>query len=254
MAFPLTVNLSYGMEKVQTSAQKHKLGTRAVLPDGRVFYYAKEDGTGIASAGFIVDGVGLVAAHDMDCTATAAHSVGDTTISIEVPTTDLTKNQYADGYLVFNDDGGEGEVYRIKSHPAHDASDDNTVIITLDEEDGFVHAISAGASAIQCGLAANPYLSSTIYQHDAIVGSPLGWSASDVASGSFGWMCVKGLTMALCNGAITIGLPVVAANDTLDGAVEALDSDDDAEGTIVGYMGNTVGADTEYSLIKANIQ
>ena len=67
-------------------------------------------------------------------------------------------------------------------------------------------------------------------------------------------MCVKGLTMALCNGAVTIGLPVVAANDTLDGAVEALDSDDDAEGTIVGYMGNTVGADTEYSLIKANIQ
>ena len=158
-----------------------------------------------------------VAAHDRDITVTtgADISVGDTTVSLEVPTTDLTEDQYKDGWLILNDIGEEGHMYKIKSHPAHDASADNTVIITIDEEDGFVHAISAG---------------------------------------SFGWMCVKGLTMALCNGAVTIGLPVVAANDTLDGAVEALDSDDDAEGTIVGYMGNTVGADTEYSLIKANIQ
>ena len=40
MAFPLTVNLSYGMEKRETSDQRHKLGTRATPPDGRVFYYA----------------------------------------------------------------------------------------------------------------------------------------------------------------------------------------------------------------------
>ena len=222
--------------------------------DDREFKYYKA-GEAI-TAGLLLMQPAAVAAHDRDITVTtgADISAGDTTVSLEVPTTDLTKDQYKDGWLILNDIGEEGHMYRIKSHPAHDASADNTVIITLDEEDGFVHAISAGASAIQCGLAANPYLSSTIYQHDAIVGAPLGWSASDVASGSFGWMCVKGLTMALCNGAITIGLPVVAANDTLDGAVEALDSDDDAEGTIVGYMGNTVGADTEYSLIKANIQ
>ena len=40
MAFPLTVNLSYGMEKAETSDQRHVLGTRATTPDGRVFYYA----------------------------------------------------------------------------------------------------------------------------------------------------------------------------------------------------------------------
>jgi hypothetical protein len=68
----------------------------------------------------------------MDVAATAAQSAGDTTISIEVPTTDLTKDQYKDGYLYFNDGPAEGEIYRIKSHPAHDASDDNTVIITID--------------------------------------------------------------------------------------------------------------------------
>ena len=57
MAFPKTVYLSYGMEKAQTSGQKHKLGTRAETPDGRVFYYAQEDGTAIGTAGLIVENV-----------------------------------------------------------------------------------------------------------------------------------------------------------------------------------------------------
>ena len=198
MAFPLTVNLSYGMEKVQTSAQKHKLGTRAVLPDGRVFYYAKEDGTGIASAGFIVDGVGLVAAHDMDCTATAAHSVGDTTISIEVPTTDLTKNQYADGYLVFNDDGGEGEVYRIKSHPAHDASDDNTVIITIDEEDGIRTALTTSTEA---QLVYNPYTNIKLIDGDGTqTTGPLGVTTIPVTASYYCWIQTSGISSVAVSG------------------------------------------------------
>ena len=40
MAFPSTINLAYGQEKVETSGKKQKLGTRASTPDGRVFYYA----------------------------------------------------------------------------------------------------------------------------------------------------------------------------------------------------------------------
>ena len=127
MAFPLTVNLGYGQEKTETSGKRHKLGTRATTPDGRVFYYARCGSAAITTAGMIVDAATTFteAAHDMDIPPTAAHSVGDTTISLEVPTTDLTKDRYADGYLIFNDGPGEGEVYRIKGHPAHDASDDN---------------------------------------------------------------------------------------------------------------------------------
>jgi hypothetical protein len=45
---------------------------------------------------------------------------------------------------------------------------------------------------------------------------------------------------------------MVASNST-DGSVEILDSDDDAEGTIVGYMGPIAGVNGEYGLIKANI-
>ncbi len=75
MAFPLTVHLGYGQEKVETSSQKQKLGTRAVTPDGRVFYYAENSGTAITSAGQLVDGIAQVGANDGDL-ATAALAAG----------------------------------------------------------------------------------------------------------------------------------------------------------------------------------
>ena len=41
MSFPNTIHGKYGWEKVQTSGQKHKLGTRMTFDDGRVFSTAK---------------------------------------------------------------------------------------------------------------------------------------------------------------------------------------------------------------------
>ena len=204
MAFPLTVNLSYGQEKVETSDQRQKLGTRATTPDGRVFYYAKEDGTGISTAGMIVDGVGLEGNHDMDIPPTAAHSVGDTTISLEVPTTDLTKNQYADGYLVFNDDAGEGEVYRIKSHPAHDASDDPTAIFTLDEPDGIRTALTTSTEA---QLVYNPYTNIKLIDGDGTqTTGPLGVTTIPVTASYYCWLQTSGIASVAVSGTTVLVL------------------------------------------------
>ena len=101
MAFPLTVHLGYGQEKVETSSQKQKLGTRAVTPDGRVFYYAENSGSAITTAGQLVDGIAAVGAHDMDLAA-AATSANELSFTSGTSLT-VTKNQYKDGYVYFND-------------------------------------------------------------------------------------------------------------------------------------------------------
>ena len=62
--------------------------------------------------------------------ATAAVAAGETAISVETGGTDITLNQYADGYLWVNDVAGEGQMLRVKSHPAHDHSADPSVEIT----------------------------------------------------------------------------------------------------------------------------
>ncbi|QDP48949.1 MAG: hypothetical protein Unbinned1068contig1000_30 [Prokaryotic dsDNA virus sp.] len=205
MAFPLTVNLAYGMEKVESASQKHKLGTRGVLPDGRVFWYAKNSSAAISTAGMIVDGSALVAAHDMDVPPTAAQAVGTTEVSLEVPTTDLTKNQYADGYLVFNDEAGEGEIYRIKSHPAHDASEDATVLITLDEPDGLRTAITTDTEA---QLVYNPYTDVKLIDGDGTqTTGPLGVTTIPVTASYYCWIQSSGLSSVAVSGttALTLG-------------------------------------------------
>ena len=208
MAFPLSVNLAYGMEKTETSDQRQKLGTRASTPDGRVFYYAKV-GIAITTAGMIVDAATTFteAAHDMNLTLILAHSVGDITISLEVPTTDLTKDRYADGYLMFNDGPGEGEVYRIKSHPAHDASDDNTVIFTLDEPDGIRTALT---TATEAQIIENPYSAVKLIDGDGTMESgALGVTTIPMTASYYGWIQTAGI------GSVALGAVVGIVGDGL---------------------------------------
>ena len=208
MAFPLTVNLSYGMEKVESSEQKQKLGTRATTPDGRVFYYAKNGSSAITTAGMIVDaGTALtVNAHDMDVPANA-NAAGTTALSVEVPTTDLTLNQYADGYIIFNDGPGEGEVYRIKSHPVHDASDDNTVTITIDEPDGIRTATTTSSLF---GLIANPYAAVKLMDGDGTMETgALGVTTIPVTASYYCWIQTAGI------GSVALGAVVGIVGDGL---------------------------------------
>ena len=239
MAFPLSVNLSYGQEKAETSDQRQKLGTRASTPDGRVFYYARNGSAAITTAGMIVDAAAAfaIAAHDMDVPANA-NAVGTTAVSVEVPTTDLTKDQYADGYLIFNDGPGEGEVYRIKSHPKHDASDDNTVIITIDEPDGLATATTTSSLF---GIFVNPYSAVKVIDGDGTMETgALGVTTIPMTANYYGWIQTAGI------GSVAIGAAVGVVGDALqisqasgeDGRAELYDlsGEDDVQsiGTAIG--------------------
>jgi len=208
MAFPSTINLSYGQEKKETSGKKLKLGTKGVTPDGRVFYYARNGSAAITTAGMIVDaGTALtVNAHDMDVPA-AANTAGTTGITISVPTTDLTKDQYADGYIIFNDGPGEGEVYRIKSHPAHDASDTNDVVITIDEPDGI---ITATTTSSLCGFLVSPYAAVKIIDGDGTMETgALGVTTIPMTASYYGWIQTAGI------GSVAVGAAVGVVGDGL---------------------------------------
>ena len=241
MAFPQTVNLSYGQEKVETSAQKQKLGTRATTPDGRVFYYALNSSAAITSAGMLVDGLLTEADHDMDKAATAAHSVGDTTISLEITegsggSGDLVKDEYADGYMMFNDGPGEGEVYRIKSHPAHDSSSDATCIFTLDEPDGIRTALTTSSLA---GLFKSPYNAVALVDGDGTLTyrtGVVGVTTIPVTASYYCWIQTAGIAT------IGLGAQVGVVGDALtvsqesgeSGKAERADHSDESDLATIG--------------------
>ena len=243
MSFPTTTSGSFGWEKVTTTTQKQKLGTRMQIGD-REFVYSQA-GEAI-TAGVLVMGKAGTAAHQVDLAVTAA-SAGATTVTLSGSLT-ITKDLYKDGWLIFNDEEEEGHMYRVKGNTA--VSSATGCVITIDEQDGLVTAITTSQ---EVGLYENPYKEVEIHDFNDIDHAPLGWACVDIADESYGWLCVKGFTTALIEGTPGIGLPLVASTSA-DGSVEILDSDDDGEGTIVGYMGPIAGVNGEYGLIKANIE
>jgi hypothetical protein len=242
MAFPQTLMGKHGWEKVTTTAQKHKLGTRMQIAE-REFVYTS---TGEAIvAGNLVMGKAGTAAHQVDL-AVSASSAGGTTVTLS-GSLSIAKDLYKDGWLIFNDVEEEGHMYRVKGNTL--VSSATGCVVTIDEEDGLVVAITTSQ---QVGLYENPHKATEKHDANDVDHAPLGWTCVDIASGSYGWLCVQGVTTALIDGTPAAGVPLIASNGT-DGSVEVYDEDGTVNLSLVGYMGPIAGVSGEYGLIKANI-
>lgn len=243
MAFGQTIMGKFGWEKLTTTAQKHKLGTRMQIAD-REFVYCS---TGEAiTVGKLVMGKAGTAAQQVDL-AVSASSAGATTVTLS-GSLSIAKDLYKDGWLLFNYVEEEGHFYRVKGNTL--VSSATGCVVTLDEEDGLVTAITTSQ---QVGLYENPYKAVEAHDANDVDHAPLGWTCVDIASGSYGWLCVKGFTAALVDGTPAAGVPLIASNG-VDGAVEVYDEDGTVNLSPVGYMGPIAGVAGEYGLIKANLE
>ena len=249
MAFPLTVNLAYGMEKRETSDQRHKLGTRATTPDGRVFYYAEENGTGIARGGNVVNGIAAVAAHDMDLVAAAA-SASATSFTTTTSLT-VTKDQYKDAYVYFNDGPAEGEIYRIKSNTA--VSSAAGLSITIDEPDGLVTALTTSSLF---GVMYSPYKDIHIVDGN---GTPttgvVGVTTAPVTADYFCWVQTAGPAAVLMGAQVGIvGDGIAISQQDEDGTVERTDYSDESDLVNLGHSMGIAAVATDYQWVMLNIR
>jgi len=249
MAFPLTVHLGYGQEKIETSSQKQKLGTRAVTPDGRVFYYAENSGTAITTGGQIVDGIAAVGAHDGDL-ATAALAAGSLTVTTTTSLT-VTKDQYKDGYLFINDNAAQGEVYRIKSNTA--VASAASCEITIDEPDGIRTAFT---TSTQFGLMYSPYKDVKIIDgNGTMTTGPLGVTTIPVTADYFCWIQTAG-PAAVLSGAATfvVGDAVGISKADEDGTADLWDASTEEDTRPIGTSMGVVSVDTEYGWVMLAIR
>ena len=250
MAFPTTVYLSYGQEKVETEEQKQKLGTRAVTPDGRVFYYAKNSSAAITPAGKICDGIAAVAAHDMDCAAAAA-SAGATSFTSGTSLT-VTKDQYADGYVIFNDGPGQGEVYRIKSNTA--VSGATGLEITIDEPDGLRTALTTSSLF---GLVYPPYKDVKIIDGDGTMTTgPLGVNPIPVTASYYFWLQTAGVSSVLSGAAVAVVGDAVGVSQASgeSGAFDLWDVSTNEDTAPIGTAMGIPSVDTDNQIVMLAIR
>jgi len=215
--------------------QLFPLGSR-LLYGNSVYAYGRLAAAAV-TAGKCVTHAGSIA-HHFDLTPTAGVAAGETAISVETAGTDITLNQYANGYLYVNDAAGEGQMLRIKSNPAHDHSADPSIVITC--YDDLATAITTSS---RITLIPDPR-SGQIVQAATTTGATLGVTVVDMAASAYGWFTVSGPATVLTSGTLVVGnhaVPLGAA-----GAVGP------AAGDVIQVIGTVmiVNVTTDYSLIN----
>ena len=207
MAFLNYVGLDYGDETVTSTTESRgvTLGTKGLMPDGRVFRYSKA-GEAI-TAGLMCQTPLAIANHDMDL-VTAAAAAGATSIVSTLGGTAVTKDQYKGGTLYVNDGAGEGQTFRIATHAAVSSSGDFTVPF-----EGKQTVKTALTASSLTGIKANPYNGTLLY-NTTPDGIPTGFSPTDVASGAYFWQQTYGDAAILVNGTVVLGQCVVPGTTT----------------------------------------
>lgn len=247
MSFPNTIYGAFGDEKkTSTTLFGPSLEQRMELPDGSV-YYLCSTGEAVGAGKLCMQAAG-VANHDMDLVTTAA-AVGDKTITVTLGATAATLNQYAGGYIYVNSTAGVGHKYRIASNPAADS--EGSLTVTLAENESVTVALTASS---ETGLMANAYSAVELWDVNDIDGPPVGIAATDIASGSYGWLLTKGYQPVLSGATVPVLGSAVMPADTAadDGAVEVRDP---ATATPSIGMGALIApVDGDYGMILVNIR
>ena len=235
----------YSLGTDYTSANPYAESASALFPLGakldwgdRAFVYVQMDGG--VTAGKCLQQVASIVANHSQCTATATVAACQHDISIETQgDTDLTADLYADGYLYVNDAIGEGQSFRIKSHPAHDHSDDPSVIISC-----YDPVVTALSTASELTLTKNPF-KDVIVAPAAETGAIIGVTNIDMTDDYFGWAQIRGPKAVLADSTLVLGNNVVRGDSTA-GAVTA--GSDNVLQPLGQVMASTV-VDAEYAMI-----
>jgi|TARA_Y100000310_G_scaffold75945_1_gene72370 hypothetical protein len=248
MSFPNTVYGKPGFEKVQTSGQKHKIGTRMSFDDGRAFRYVEVGGSDIA-AGAVVQAAAGIGNHDMDLAITTAAS-GASSVTVTLGGTASTANQYKDGWLYINDGTtGEGHVYKIKSNAAGDSG--GTCVLTLEEDDTLVTALTNGTHL--AGLAVNTY-SNVIISPTTVTNMAIGVAPRLLTTDYYGWIQTWGEAAVLANAAGVIGQHVRVGGASTAGGTEDMDFDGSGENEqLLGVQMLIASAATDYAFVYLTI-
>lgn len=204
-----TVSLSYGMEKQTDAAgsanKAHPLGTRGVLPDGRVFRYSENSATAL-EAGRLCQAAGTFqsGSFDKDVAVESTfggagfNAIGDQDIALV--TSDLTLDTvlpadfYADGWLYINDGPGRGHVHRISSHTSQ-SSDPSTVLrIRLAGDDALASTVADGLTTSSVtGLIASPYYQPVPTDLDTTLTQIVGVTPTAIPASEYFWLQTWGV-------------------------------------------------------------
>jgi hypothetical protein len=226
-----------------TAAAAYPLGTRMVSQDGRAWRYTEAGGTALVAGTVYQSEVPDAADDDL---AVAAAAVGARSITITANAEAIVADEFNGGYMVVQDDAGEGRVYLVEDTPAASASTAFSLLLAH----GVEVALTTSSTVL---LLKHPYKDVII--HPAPPTAPVvGVAASATTDAQFGWLQTHGMASVLTEGSVVIGQHVRASEDgSGDGMVAALDYDEAGRNEAILGVVAEVAVTTEHSAIILSI-
>lgn len=201
---------------------QYPLGHRLILPDGRGYRFALNDGTAEV-AGRLYQMVAPVADH-LNVAADVARAIGATVISATLGATAAAVDIYAEGVVHVNDATGEGYTYRIRrantagaAHAAASAS----AVLTVNLVAGDTVQVALVASTSEVTFTRNRFHAVLIHPSPPTA-MLAGVSPGVAAADRFYWSQTQGYAAVLIDAYTGNNLAVqreVFPSITVDGAV-----------------------------------
>lgn len=120
----------------------------------------------------------------------------------------VIKDQFAGGYLNITLDTGYGFIYRIKGNDATSGHYSGKILIEL--YDKLVVAIDATSDSALIGSLYHDVTNCTSGSGNI----PVGVTMNSMTTGTYGWVCSRGICSVLQQGAITTGAMIAQAQTT----------------------------------------
>lgn len=247
---PLALQANGTFQTSTDTSLETLLGSRWDLSDGRVVALGQPASGTTVVPGKLYQNASLISGHqNLATTAVVAYSNNGNipaSITATLGATAVTANQYQGGYLAIVDGTGEGQLLKIASHPAADAS--ATCKFTL--EDGWTTAPVAATSEVSLIPATGNAL---IITPTTPVNTIFGLSMYDVAAGSYGFFLVQGIGNALSDATTPAVGCAISWSAATAGAVGATPyAGNVLTGNVIGYTA-ILGVSAEYRPVYMNI-
>lgn len=226
----------------ESLTQNADLGRFIDLEDGRRYRYCKAEGA--IAKGHLCQSAAIDGNHNYITQTNYTLAIGDKDdINVLMGGT-IVKNDYAEGFLVINNDTGEGEMYKVRKN----SSAYSPCVISLYDEIRVATAATSEASLIQ-----NKYRDVIIVVASAqptgvLVGVP---NIAVTTGGYFFWAQTKGFCAVQIETAATAGIDVTIGDNTTDGSVELRAAITDL---IVGTALYSADADLDYIVIDLRLE
>lgn len=227
-----------------STLQDYALGTQFV--DGEDIYrYAKVGASTITRGKLQTAPAPKTQHHNM--AIVSAQAIGDKTVTVTLGTTLAAADEYAEGYIVFNDVTTGGFRMKIKTHPA--AASAASLVVTLYEP----LPVALTVAATKANLVHNTY--NGIIEGTSQTVRAAGASQVTATTGLFCWVMTRGTTALLADQTIALG-SWIAPSTSVAGSVIAV-SGTWSTALATNFLGKAsimAGVDTEKRPVRLEIE